>query len=272
MKHERRTGFNLTGIESAPVDGRTISMQAGRAARPPEPDGVGIGRMREDYASEADPVGTSAAPPSARGVSPRWLRAPSPAVLLDKLAERLAFERSCTRLYEALLAKLEANGSWPNGPTRPALLQYLQEELAHFRLLVRAIDGLGGDATLQSPSADLAAVETAGILQVLTDPRTDVPQCLHAMLAAELVDNEAWCMLIELVLDLGRGELVLDFQKALHEEENHLFHIRKWLSEYTLIEAEHELDALEAYESPSARGPSSFASKPPYSEGPRPRW
>lgn len=244
MKTVRRTGFNLTGIESAPVDGRAISDQAGRAARPPEPDGVGIGRLREDYATQADPVGTSAAPPSVRGV-PRGdgLRSRSPMVLLDKLAERLALERSSTRLYEALLAKLEANGSWPNGPTRSALLQYLNEELAHFRLLAQAVISLGGDATLQSPSADLAAVETAGIFQVLTDPRTDMPQCLHAMLAAELVDNEGWCMLMELVLDLERDEFTVDFQKALHEEENHLFHIRKWLSEYTLIEAEHELDS-----------------------------
>jgi hypothetical protein len=243
MRSARRTGFNLTGIDSAPIDGRAMSQQAGKAARPPEPDGVGIGRLREDYATEADPVGTSAPPPSVRGVSSAdEPQKQAPAVLLDKLAERLAFERSCTRLYEALLAKLEANSSWPNGPTRAALLQYLHEELAHFRLLVQSIVSLGGDATMQSPSADLAAVETAGILQVLTDPRTDMPQCLHAMLAAELVDNEGWSMLIELVVDLERDEFVVDFRKALSEEENHLLHIRKWLSEHTLIEAEHVLE------------------------------
>ena len=36
---------------------------------------------------------------------------------MDKIGERLAFERTGTRLYEALVSKHEAFGSFPGGPS-----------------------------------------------------------------------------------------------------------------------------------------------------------
>jgi bacterioferritin (cytochrome b1) len=160
------------------------------------------------------------------------------AVLLDKLSERLAFERMGTRLYDALINKCEVLGESSPGPTLAALRRIRDEEAQHFLLLNRAVAALGGDPTVQSPCADVAAVASLGLLQVLTDPRTSVPQCLQAILTAELTDNDGWRMLIDLASTLGHAELAADFEKALENEEEHLVSVRDWLSEEVLKQAQ----------------------------------
>jgi hypothetical protein len=49
------------------------------------------------------------------------MKGEKPTLLLDKLGERLAFERSGTRLYEALVSKHDAFGSFSGGPSREDL-------------------------------------------------------------------------------------------------------------------------------------------------------
>ncbi len=46
-----------------------------------------------------------------------------------------------------------------------------------------------------------------GLPAVLTDPRTNLIQCLDALLVAELTDNAGWEMLIELAQGLKQTEL-----------------------------------------------------------------
>jgi bacterioferritin (cytochrome b1) len=110
--------------------------------------------------------------------------------------------------------------------------------LRHFLLLKKAITTLGGDPTVQSPCADVAGVASLGILQVLTDPRTSVTQCLQAILTAELTDNDGWRLLINLSDTLGYTEMVNDFRAALEDEEEHLTNVRGWLSEKVLEKAQ----------------------------------
>ena len=156
------------------------------------------------------------------------------AVLLDKLSERLAFERMGTRLYDALINKCEILGESSPGPTLADLQQIRDEELRHFLLLKRAITELGGDPTVQSPCADVTGVASLGILQVLTDPRTSVTQCLQAILTAELTDNDGWQLLINLTDTLGHSDMAKEFQSALENEEEHLKNVRGWLTEKVL--------------------------------------
>src|ERR687896_67908 len=50
---------------------------------------------------------------------------------------------------------------------------YIREDEASHAALVRAcIEQLGGDPTVQTPSADFIGVATAGFLQAASDPRT----------------------------------------------------------------------------------------------------
>jgi hypothetical protein len=87
--------------------------------------------------------------------------------LIDKLGERLAFERTGTRLYEALVSKHEAYGSLAGGPTAADLQHILAEEHRHFELRRAAVARLGGDPTAVTPSANLHATACKGIGAVL---------------------------------------------------------------------------------------------------------
>ena len=160
------------------------------------------------------------------------------AVFLDKLSERLAFERTGTRLYEALLNKCDALGEQSPGPTLEDIEHIGREELEHFLLINKTIAEIGGDPTVQSPSADVAGVASMGIMQVLTDPRSSMAQCLQAMLTAELTDNAGWELLINLADNLGYDDLKTEFESALANEEEHLLNVRNWLSECVMDSAQ----------------------------------
>jgi hypothetical protein len=95
----------------------------------------------------------------------------------------------------------------------------------------------GADPTAQTPCADLTGVESSGLVQSLNDPRTTVAQGLHSILIAELADNAAWELLIELANGTGQTQLVEQFSAALAEEQEHLQQVRTWVQQLTLAEA-----------------------------------
>jgi rubrerythrin len=153
-----------------------------------------------------------------------------PTLFMDKLGERLAFERSGTRLYEALVSKHEAFGSFAGGPSRNDLEHVRQEEYRHFTMLQSAIEQLRGDPTAVTPSANLHATAAHGINQVIVDPRTTLLQSLEAILIAELADNACWEALIELAQEADEDTLVEQFQEALRNEQDHLAKVQAWLA------------------------------------------
>jgi rubrerythrin len=154
--------------------------------------------------------------------------------LLDKLGERLAFERTGTRLYDALIAKFEATGQGTASITVDDLRKIRNDEARHFAVIANAIELVGGDPTSQTPCADLVGVESLGLMQVVTDPRTTMAQSLHAVLVAEMTDRSGWEMLIALAEDQGQASMVPDFQLALDEERVHLQRVQAWFEEATL--------------------------------------
>jgi rubrerythrin len=228
---------NRTGIQTAPELARELS--EGAAAAEPSSEGgpEDIAEYRVDYIKEGFPVGSLPTLPSSAEASADEETA-GMAVLLDKLSERLAFERTGTRLYDALINKCEVLGESSPGPTVAQLQEIREDERRHFLLLNRAITTLGGDPTVQSPCADTVQVASLGLLQVLTDPRTSVHQCLQAILTAELTDNDGWQMLINLAGELGHAEMAAEFQTALASEETHLASVRGWLEEHVLAQAQ----------------------------------
>jgi bacterioferritin (cytochrome b1) len=196
-----------------------------------------IAELRSEYIAEGYPLGSKPGIAISEEADADEDEA-SLAVFMDKLGERLAFERMGTRLYEALYNKCETLGEMTPGPTLEEIHHIGSEELEHFLLLNRAITEAGGDPTVQSPSADVAAVASMGIMQVLTDPRTSLAQSLQAILTAELTDNDGWELLIKLADNLGYDELKTEFEEALSHEEEHLANVRSWLSECVLDSAQ----------------------------------
>lgn len=224
MQPKTELGMNHSGMQAA-ADGGEKMLENIELTKPKRGDARGMARIRTEYARESDPVGTLPEPRQS-GMA---------AVLMDKLGERLAFERSGTRLYDALMAKCQAEKSSaiPAGD-----LQHIRDEEArHFALVGAAIQSLGGDPTAQTPGADVTGVASMGLMQVLSDPKTTVAQALHAILVAEMTDNAAWEELMELTSQAGNDDLVARFAKARDSEKEHLDKVRAWYKAATLAQA-----------------------------------
>src|SRR5690242_14786971 len=228
---------NRTGMQTSPELAEEL-MEGTSSAKPSSEGGLeDIAQLKAEYITEGFPVGSMPMMPASEEETADEDQA-SMAVLLDKLSERLAFERMGTRLYEALYNKCEALGETLPGPTLEEIQELASEELEHFILINDTIAGLGGDPTVESPCADVIGVASMGIMQVLTDPRTTIPQCLSAMLTAELTDNAGWELLIELAESLGYDEMKTEFETCLQHEERHLQNVRNWLSDCVLESAQ----------------------------------
>jgi hypothetical protein len=226
-------GRNRTGAATSPK--LTQEMIAGAQEFAPAANGDEniIARVREEYARSAEPLGSVPPPATLTGVAKTVLRGAKglrPTQFIDKLGERLAFERTGVRLYGALISKFDAFGSFDGGPTREALVDIMNEEHQHFTLLADAVAQLGGDPTVVTPSADLHATMTAGVMAVMVDARTTFVQCLEAALMAELADNAAWEVLSELATQNGEAELAAQFEVARSEEIAHLENVINWLA------------------------------------------
>jgi bacterioferritin (cytochrome b1) len=128
-------------------------------------------------------------------------------------------------------------GRGKRGPTEKDVTAIRDEELQHFTLVSQAITQLGGDPTFVTPAADVTGVMGTGLVQVLTDPRTTVEQCLGALLTAELTDHAGWQMLIEMVEAVGMPDLVEGMRRALTTEEQHLMKVEGWLRDLTATRA-----------------------------------
>jgi rubrerythrin len=226
-------GRNRTGIATSPVDVKEMiaGARAGTPLLQPEPQELQLERIA--FHRSAPPVGSMPPPASLKGAAKSALEAVKgnhPMVFLDLIGERLAFERTGTRLYDALIPKLEAADEHPQGPTREDLERIRDDELMHFALLKEALETLGADPTAVTPGADVAAMTSAGLVQTLSDPRVTLTQGLKAILVAELADNDGWLVLADVAARLGHDELADRFRGALAQEEEHLARVRSWLT------------------------------------------
>jgi rubrerythrin len=214
---------NRTGLEASP---HAEEMREGSFSYTPEGSETAFRDFRAKLLADGEPIGTV----------PRPASLGAPLVLLDKLGERLAFERSGTRLYESLLLKHAHARPFDGGPTREQLATICEEEHEHFLTLTRFVKELGGDPTAVTPSADVAGVASMGIVQVVCDPRVGLGESLEAILIAELVDNECWQTLCDLAQEAGNEELVRFAERAAEQEGRHLERVRSWVQARTLGE------------------------------------
>jgi rubrerythrin len=231
MAQAAKLGHNMTGAQMSPkdTDKQREAVQHYGADVPGNASQLMNARVSETR--EALRIGSVPVPGSAKGMlkaTAEKLLGKNPEVLIDKLGERLAYERAGVRLYEAMIAKAKALDTEKGAP--PDLVETLQrirnEEEEHFHMLVGAVEKMGADPTAMTPSADVVGVVALGVMQVLTDPRTNLSHGLNALLTVELADNAAWELLIELADKAGHGSMAKKFEKALNQEEEHLATIK----------------------------------------------
>ena len=236
-----RLGLNRTGLQMSPNHAREMlevpQLPQNEAAveQVSGPVGQELSTTRLDYIAMADPLGSVPAPATLKGAAKsgaKMLTGRRPQVFIDKLAERLAFERGGARLYDAVYTKAIAQANELDIVSAEELMEIRNAEADHAQLIKECMESLGADPTAQTPCADLVGVETMGLLQVVSDPRTTLAQTLHAALAAELIDNEGWENLMTMAREMGHYDMADRFKAALDEEAVHLTKVRGW---YTML-------------------------------------
>ncbi|WP_447976527.1 ferritin Dps family protein [Candidatus Nitrospira bockiana] len=240
MKLPSDLGMNRTGLDMSPLDTQPLVSAARSSIPTSEGDEQALAAFRASYLEQAEPIGTVPVPGTFKGLAQSALQkltGKKPEVLIDKLGERLAFERAGTRLYEALLGKCRIRRDEAAALPLEELQHFRDEEAAHFLMVWNVITRLGADPTVQTPCADASGVAGMGLIQVIADPRTSVVQSLHAIHIAELADHDGWEMLIKLTEQMGLDEIAGQFQTALAEEGRHLQALRDWTTRSLLSEA-----------------------------------
>lgn len=216
-EHENRTGLQIHAD-------RLAEMIEGTEEFPPTPAGEGdaVAELRVEYARRGELMGSM---PRGHNVAAELVP------LLDRLGARLAYERVGVRLYDALISKHDAYGSFTGGPTRDELMALREAERDHVHLVRELILEQGGDPTAITPSANLQLVATRGLLDVVVDARTTLVQCLDAALLAELADLESWRQLAALAHEMPDATtLSARLERAAETEEAHLSRVRGWVA------------------------------------------
>lgn len=232
--HEREdieVGANRTGIAVARERAEQMLSGAEDLLPTGSSDPGRLAELREPYFGSG--LGTVPPPTSFRALAKTAMKkiaGAQPMSFMDKLGERLAFEKGGVRLYQALIAKLDARGGFAGGPSRVELSELLEEEAEHQEMLISVIESLSGDPTAVTPSADVSAVLSAGVFAVIADPRSSVLQSLEAILLAELADNEGWDTLVAFAELAGERAYRETFAQARADEALHLERVREWIA------------------------------------------
>jgi rubrerythrin len=231
-----RTGANRTGQQTSP----RLSEEMNDSLQPVQAEAADASVLQEarlQFIRTADTLGSVPPPATAKGVmktGAKMLKGNRPQVFIDKLAERLAYERGGTRLYDAVIAKFVAYQDELDGVSVNELIEIRDEEAGHAALIRTCLEQLGADPTAQTPCADLVGVATSGFLQAASDPRTTLVQTLQIALAAELVDGAGWEGLIALAESMDQDDMAERFRNALDRETEHLAKVRRWYDALTL--------------------------------------
>lgn len=141
--------------------------------------------------------------------------------VIDLLSERLFFERSSVALYDCLLGKVKSSSDPIVLAVLDDLTEHREQEKEHEEWIESQIRALGGDAHAETDRTRLAATESKGIDEIMkADP--EISHLFHALLAAELVDNSGWELLVELADEANDVEARRELKKRLHQEMDHL--------------------------------------------------
>ncbi|MGV3590164.1 MAG: ferritin-like domain-containing protein [Gammaproteobacteria bacterium] len=231
MEKATHIGGNRTGMDTSPILAK--EMLSGAALYEPtalDPEAA-FAALEGQYMRADNNVGSMPPPGTMKGqlkTVTGKLKGRNPDVLLNKLGERLAYERTGVRLYEAFIRKCEALADSAALVPLAELREIRDDEEAHFMMLQEAVVQMGADPTAQTPDADVSGVASQGFMQVLTDPRTSIVQGLEMLLSIELIDNAGWELLITLADDMKIDTISTAFQKAWEQEETHLQRVRMW--------------------------------------------
>jgi len=150
--------------------------------------------------------------------------------LIDVLNERLTFERAGVKLYDRLLERIHQAGDSALGSIASKLSEVRGQEKEHEEWLEAQIRTLGGDAHADTEKSELVTRESQGIEKVVMSD-AKIPHLFHALLAAELVDNAGWDLLVALADEAKDRVAKRQFKQRLRQEAEHLVFLRRVVAE-----------------------------------------
>ncbi|MBN1206810.1 MAG: hypothetical protein JXB05_18145 [Myxococcaceae bacterium] len=157
----------------------------------------------------------------------------NPEKLIDLLQERRTFERMSVLLYDRVLSLIGASQEPQVQGMLDTMQAYRDEEAEHQAWLEEQIRGLGGDVNRETELSRLVTAEVRGIEHVILHEGAEAHHLFHALLAAELVDNAGWDLLVALAEEADDDEALDAFAMRQAEEEDHLEYLRQTISRYT---------------------------------------
>jgi rubrerythrin len=163
-------------------------------------------------------------------------------VLLNKLSERVTFERTGTKLYEALVKKYQEAKDKKSLPELIKLERFYHQEAKHSDIVNDVMTQVGGEMPAITPPYDLSASLSMGWLELINDPRSTFLQALEIVLQAELLNHAGWELLIELAERKEMPKIATQFQECLDEKDVHIEAVKQWVQDLTLNQQVHEAD------------------------------
>ena len=154
-----RMGPNRTGQQTSP----RLSKEMNDVVQPVEAEAADASVLLEarlQFIRAADTLGSVPPPATVKGMmktGAKMITGSRPQAFIDKLAERLAYERGGTRLYDSVIAKFVAHQDELDGVTLQEFVEIRQDEANHAALIRTCLGQLGADPTAQTPGADLVA-------------------------------------------------------------------------------------------------------------------
>jgi hypothetical protein len=159
---------------------------------------------------------------------------PSPRVnkagLMDKLLERLRFEKAGVDLYDLVIARVD--GELPPD-MMSTLRDHRSEEAAHMEMLARHVLDLGGDPGAITPSVKVVEENASRLEAVVKSDNAKPIHRLQCLLDAELEDSVSWELLVALAREAGGADMVKDFLQAERRELEHVRDTRKLIARLT---------------------------------------
>lgn len=145
----------------------------------------------------------------------------NPEKVIELLSERLAYERSGIKLYDAILKKVKRSRHTQLKKLVKELEEHRDQEVEHAEWCAENIRMLGGDPDARTERVMLVETEAQGIEQIILG---DAPlsQMFHALNMAELGDNAGWAQLVGIAEQCGDEKAKKELQKRLRHEEEHL--------------------------------------------------
>src|SRR5690606_10474114 len=110
LEPSTKMGSNKTGIDMSPILSKKMIEDSKNLQLEGEDEYTNVAFLEPLYMANDDPLGSVPVPGTVKGMvksAGKMLTGHHPEVFLNKLGERLAFERSGVRIYEQLILKCE---------------------------------------------------------------------------------------------------------------------------------------------------------------------